>query len=34
MKKKRGILMKKNATTTDGLRNGMYIINGKKQIVK
>ncbi len=29
-----GILMRKNATTTEGLRNGMYIINGKKHFVK
>ena len=29
-----GILMRKNATTTDNLPKGMYIINGKKMIVK
>ena len=29
-----GMLMKKDATTTDGLRSGLYIINGKKHVKK
>ena len=29
-----GRLVKKNALTVDGLRKGIYVINGKKMIVK
>ena len=29
-----GMLVKKNSTTTDELRRGVYIINGKKQFIK
>ena len=29
-----GILMRRNAATTEGLNNGLYIINGKKVFVK
>ena len=29
-----GILQKKNASSTEGLRKGVYIVNGKKQVIR
>jgi hypothetical protein len=29
-----GVLVRKNATSLEGLRKGIYIVNGKKRIIK